>query len=172
MKEFLFSIPVTSLGDGEKFYYNVVTKYLEKGEGNLICRIDRDGLDHSVETLMEISARSVTDTIKINGVERFEQIKEGLRTITNHCSEFVADYDYVSAHLFKAGQRAGTFKLHTDPVDLVIWCIDGMKTMEVNGVIYNIGINQCLFIPANAPHRAINNCSSIMLSVGFESNEQ
>lgn len=172
MKEFLFSIPVTSLGDGEKFYYDVVTKYLEQGQENLICRIDKDGLDHSVCTLMEIAARSATDTIKINGVERFEQVKEGLRTITDHCSEFVNEYEYVSVHLFRASQRAGTFKVHTDPVDLVIWCIDGMKTMEVDGVIYNIDVNQCLYIPANTPHRAINNCSSIMLSVGFESTKQ
>jgi quercetin dioxygenase-like cupin family protein len=61
-----------------------------------------------------------------------------------------------------------SFGLHTDPDDVIIFCIEGIKNIIVDGVKYKLKPQNSLFIPANKPHEAINEEDSLMLSFGLE----
>ena len=124
--------------------------FLQHGTTAMI--IDEQGRDHVID-LMSVDYYIAENkyTVKVEGLEsHFEKYKP----YTVHC--------YISP------QGAASFSEHTDPVDVEIVCVDGIKTMEVNGEEIEIPAGESITIPANTPHRATNKYRSTMLSVGYE----
>lgn len=122
--------------------------------------IDRDGNQHYVkaESYPEyqgtVSILLVTDnTIKI---EQYEK-------------QF--GYTDRTAHIFYNKANGPSFGVHTDPVDVLIECLDGVKTMEVEGKEISLEPHDTLFIPANTPHRALNYEKALMISYGINDTE-
>ena len=114
--------------------------------------IDENGLDHSIDlNTIDYYIAQKKYTVKVEGLESF--FKEYLPN-TVHC--------------FVAPQGAASFADHTDPVDVEIKCIDGIKTLNVNGNDIVLNKGQSILIPANTIHRATNLYDSIILSIGYE----
>jgi hypothetical protein len=71
-------------------------------------------------------------------------------------------------HLY-VGQEGGTsFGMHTDPDPVVVTCVQGEKTFNLEG--YDpivLTPSRWLYIPPNHPHEAISNTISAIVSIGF-----
>lgn len=143
--------------DTEIFYptnccYKYVTMLAFLQHGTSAKFIDEQGRDHEIDPLLvDYYIAWGQHTVKVEGLEHyFTQYLPG----TVHC--------------FISPQGAVSFPEHRDPVDLEIKCLEGIKTMEVNGKEIDINEGESLFIPANTPHRATNKHASVMLSIGHE----
>ena len=124
----------------------------------MVSYIDQDGLQHYLEDIDYISYLGIIDKLLIERnttikVERYEKL----------CHFFKG-----TAHIFFAWEDSPSFDTHTDPVDLVIQVTHGSKTMIVNDKEIVAHEGQCLYIPANTPHRATNKTESIMISWGLD----
>ena len=104
-------------------------------------------------------------TIKIEGMERFN------KTIYNMCSQYKVKYNHdgpVTCHMFISKTKSPSFGLHTDPDDVIIYCIDGCKTLTVDGKYISLNTNEEVYIPADTPHIAHNEHPAMTLSFGLE----
>lgn len=114
--------------------------------------IDNQGRDHDIDVLLvDYYIAWGEYTVKVEGLE-------------NYFTEYLPG----TVHCFVSPKGAMSFPEHQDPVDLEIKCIEGIKTMEVNGEEKDILEGESLFIAANTPHRATNKHASVMLSIGYE----
>ncbi len=76
-----------------------------------------------------------------------------------------------TAHMFYNKADGPSFDLHTDPVDVVINCHDGIKHMEVDGKSVIIEKGKSLRIPKGTEHRALNTTEALMVSYGINDTE-
>ena len=115
--------------------------------------IDERGLDHPVSPFMvTYYIAEGANTIKIEGIENITQDLYP---------------DALNVHCFISRAGAPSFPEHTDDCDVRISCIEGIKTMEIEGVEYIIRPGNDLSIPKGTPHRATNRFDSVMLSIGY-----
>lgn len=104
-------------------------------------------------------------TVKIEGMEKFNSV------LFNKCEEYKRKYDHrgpVTCHLFMARSHSPSFGLHTDPDDVIIHCVEGKKTLSVDGEYVVLKEGEEVFIPANTPHIAHNEFAALTLSFGLE----
>lgn len=133
-------------------------------EEDLVRKIDEDALIHPIRSF-QAAIRSEPKTVKIEAMERvFSDVYEEsqrFKTSSQHPGP-------VNAHLFWALPGSPSFPEHTDPNDVLIVVKYGTKVMEVDGQRFELTVeNPELFIPANTPHRALNEHESIMISYGL-----
>jgi len=123
---------------------------LNKGSRAFI--IDPQGRDHPVD-MLSINKFLAEEkvTVKVEGME-----------------SVFTEYAPATVHVYVSPKNAASFANHTDPYDVDIHCVQGIKTMKVDGKEYWINEGQTLRIPANVPHEATNEYNSIMLSIGYE----
>ena len=76
-----------------------------------------------------------------------------------------------TVHAFYNQENGASFDVHTDPVDVIIECLDGTKVMEVEGKEISIAKGETLLIPAGTPHRALNYGKALMISHGIHDTE-
>jgi len=76
-----------------------------------------------------------------------------------------------TAHIFYNQKDGATFGVHTDPVNVLIECLDGVKWMEVDGKEISLQPHDTVLIPANTPHRALNYEKALMISYGIRDTE-
>jgi len=121
--------------------------------------IDDDGRDHVIPIFS--TSRYIAEnkfTVKIEGLEKqYESIIHDLGITKKH-----------TVHLYISPKNSKSFPIHTDPIDVFIYVIEGTKVMEVNNSMHTIKAGEYISIPAGTPHRAINNYNSTMLSIGVE----
>lgn len=104
-------------------------------------------------------------TIKVEGMERFS------KEVYDICQHFKYTHSFdgpVTCHAFIAQEDSPSFPMHTDPDDVIIFCVDGKKTLDINGQSITLNPQESVFIPADTPHRATNEFASVMLSIGLE----
>ncbi len=104
-------------------------------------------------------------TIKVEGMERFSKEVYELCQHFRYLHSFVGP---VTCHAFIAQEGSPSFPMHTDPDDVIIYCCDGRKSMDINGQHITLEVGESVWIPANTPHRALNEHASTMLSIGLE----
>jgi len=73
--------------------------------------------------------------------------------------------DSESVHCFFSPKGAASFPYHTDDVDLQIFCIEGIKEFDVDGVRHKLTQWQLVDVAKGVRHRGINNHCSITLSI-------
>ena len=73
---------------------------------------------------------------------------------------------------FQFWKDSPSFPEHTDPVDVIIEVQEGEKFIEIDGKMRNLVKGESISIPANTPHRALNEKEGLMLSYGLHSTEQ
>jgi mannose-6-phosphate isomerase-like protein (cupin superfamily) len=61
--------------------------------------------------------------------------------------------------------------MHSDPIDVLIECLDGKKLMEVAGKEIVLEPNNTVYIQANTPHRALNYEKALTISYGINDTE-
>jgi|TARA_B110000908_G_C10267467_1_gene465858 mannose-6-phosphate isomerase-like protein (cupin superfamily) len=76
-----------------------------------------------------------------------------------------------TAHMFLNKKNGPSFNVHTDPVEVIIECLDGVKHMEVEGNRIKLNRGQSLQIPANTEHKALNYEKALMISYGIHDTE-
>lgn len=162
----LIDIPdsLLDIGDWSSFYAAIAFNQIFY-DNKEIFRIDENGLDHRCYATHDVLRTDSKDTIKFEGIERnplFLHLWFVLK------EQYMPGEREASIHLFSAKKDGYSFPDHTDPDDLIIYCVNGTKTMNVAGVDYEIKKGQGLIMPANVVHRATNQYDSIMLSIGFK----
>lgn len=133
-------------------------------EQKLVSIINSKGEQIPLSSSAELYS-DVDVTIKIEGMERFNHF------IHNKCEFYKMKYAHngpVTCHLFMAKQYSPSFGMHTDPDDVIIYCIDGVKTMTIDGVYTSLNRGEEVFIPSETPHIAHNEHAAITLSFGLE----
>ena len=125
-----------------------------------VSYIDANGKQHYLDQkeyyvyLAEISQLLISEnTIK---VEQFEKVI-GCKDRT--------------AHVFYNKANGPSFDMHSDPIDVLIECLDGKKLMEVAGKEIVLEPNNTVYIQANTPHRALNYEKALTISYGINDTE-
>lgn len=104
-------------------------------------------------------------TVKLEGMERYSH------AIYNRCSWYKIKYAHtgaVTCHGFIANENSPSFGMHTDPDDVIIYCVDGEKSLIIGDKYITVKAGEEVFIPANTPHMALNEKSAFTLSFGLE----
>ena len=73
-------------------------------------------------------------------------------------------------HVYISPKGATSVYEHIDPCYTVIYCLEGTKTMDMDGHEYSIDKGEHMVIEPNIPHCITNKHYSITLSLGFENN--
>jgi ribosomal protein L16 Arg81 hydroxylase len=133
-------------------------------EQKIISVIDEEGRQILVDTLGELYKYSYC-TIK---VEQMEKYNDNIFKYCQFLSKKYKHYGPVTCHSFRSFRQSKSFGLHTDPDDVIIYCIFGQKKILVGGIEHNLLPNDTIFIPSNTPHQAINEHDSLTLSFGLE----
>lgn len=129
-------------------------------ENHDVSYIDIDGLQHYCTyddywTYYAIVSQLIAseNTIKVEQLER--------------------KFGYVNktAHAFYNKECGPSFEVHTDPVEVVIECIDGRKYMQVEGKEIVLNPGDMLTIPPNTEHKALNYEKALMISYGISDTE-
>jgi mannose-6-phosphate isomerase-like protein (cupin superfamily) len=109
-----------------------------------------EGLDYEITKEQAIiSALEGQCVVKAEGLE---SLIEGSKTV----------------HMFISPANSTGFLEHTDEVDLVIKCIHGTKGFVVDGHEHTLRQGDSLSVPKGAPHYAVNNKDSVILSIEYE----
>jgi mannose-6-phosphate isomerase-like protein (cupin superfamily) len=123
--------------------------------------IDISGKDNIIETdtyeeylaIAQVKLASQFETLKIEGIEKLCGFKDG------------------TVHAFRYWENSPSFGIHKDPVDVIIEVKQGSKVMEVENSVFVIHQECLLKIPANTPHRALNEKEGLMFSYGLYDTE-
>ena len=76
-----------------------------------------------------------------------------------------------TAHIFYNKENGPSFGVHTDPVDVIIECLDGTKYMEIEGKEKVLKPKGFVHILAGTNHRALNYEKALMISYGASDTE-
>ena len=118
--------------------------------GTIAMIIDEQGRDHVIDLLsVDYYIAQQTHTVKVDGLENY-----------------FTEYKPSTVHCYVSPKGAASFKTHTDPVDVEIKCLEGIKTLIVDDKEIDITQDGSVIIPKNTKHRATNKYSSTMLSIG------
>jgi len=131
-------------------------------EQQLVKNITLDG--------RQVTTASASDALTI--LENGGAIKiEGMEKISKKVFDALKKFSHdgpITCHVFIAAQGAPSFPDHTDPDDVLIYVVDGVKTMVINHIDLPLNAGQSVMIKAGTIHRAINHRASVMMSIGFE----
>ena len=94
-------------------------------------------------------------------------LAQGVMTIKVEQMERYWDYNDRTIHVFYSPKDGPTFPEHSDEVDVVIECKDGIKWMEVEGKKISLDPREKLLIPKGTFHRALNYEKALMASHGI-----
>ena len=130
-------------------------------EQQMVKYVTADGRQLTPHDASEVMKMRTFGTIKIEGMEKIS------KKVFDALKQFPHDGP-VTCHVFIAAENAPSFPDHTDPDGVLIYVVDGIKTMFVDDVPHILNAGQSIFIPANTKHRAVNVCASVMMSIGFE----
>lgn len=136
-----------------------------------VYRVDSQGREYVVKP-KDIDTLGL-DTLKIELDPKDPFMQEVSQAATAaaklYAPSFLQKKDLqITCHIFIAQKGGYSFATHTDPTNLLIFCYDGSKTMEVDGQKFKINKGYGLFMSENIPHRALNEHASIMFSIGYE----
>tara|TARA_B100000768_G_scaffold4311_2_gene5266 strand:- start:2431 stop:2949 length:519 start_codon:yes stop_codon:yes gene_type:complete len=140
-------------------------------EQNMVYAIDENGREHLMKNFADTLANKDTNSIKIERMEAYNS------EIFSYCLELEDMYEHngpITCHLFYAEKNAHSFKKHTDPDNVVIYCCEGMKTIAMEGhtmggePVFTLKEGAILHIPANTLHQAFNEHEALTLSFGLE----
>lgn len=130
-------------------------------EQQMVKYITADGRQITAFDASEMMKVREHGTIKIEGMEKIsKKVFDALKQIDHHGP--------VTCHVFIASQNAPSFPDHTDPDDVLIYVVDGVKTMCIDHIDLPLSVGQSIFIKAGTLHRAINHRASVMMSIGLE----
>ena len=103
---------------------------------------------------VQIKLAEQCDTLKVEGIE------------------LLANWEHGTIHAFRYWKNSSSFPVHTDPVDVIIEVHEGEKFIEIDKKMHNLVKGEAISIPANTPHRALNEKEGLMLSYGLYGTEQ
>lgn len=119
-----------------------------------------------------IDAMSVSDVLehsdKVIKIEGYEKLCPTLFQACKDLAEVMEHDGPVTCHLFISPKGGKSFPTHTDPDDVFLYVVSGMKHMAVNDDVKLLTAGDSLLIPRDTPHRAYNLNDSKMLSFGLE----
>lgn len=130
-------------------------------------------LEHSVSIINTDGEQLYVDSSEYYEYLAFitREIALGINTIKIEQFEKVFYPSDRTAHLFYNPKNGPSFDEHTDPVDVIIHCLDGCKTIEVEGVEHQLKPEEEILIPAGTKHKAINREKALMISYGINDTE-
>lgn len=124
---------------------------------------------------ISISTEETRTAIKNNQlvkIEGFEKFSPQMLQVCRQLAQTFGHNGPVTAHVFISPKDSTTFHLHTDPDDVIIYVVDGIKVMDILkhtvSEKYTIETGKVVLIPKHKLHRGINVNSSIMISFGLE----
>lgn len=145
-----------------QFLNAIQSKYIYQQK--MVYSIDEEGRENLIENFAEIMKYPMR-SVKIERMEDYN------RDIFDYCLYLKRKQKHkkpITCHLFYASKGAYSFKEHTDPDDVIIYCCEGEKSLTINGSYIKIPSLSWVKIPANTPHQAFNETEALTLSFGLE----
>ena len=133
-------------------------------EQKLVSIINTKGEQITLSSFNELYRDELT-TIKVEGFEKYSI------DVWNKCQQLGLAYNHpgpITCHAFIAKRDSPSFKLHTDPDDVIIYCVEGSKKLLIEDCYTTLTSGMQVYIPANTPHQAFNDSESFTLSFGLE----
>lgn len=133
-------------------------------EQKLVSVINTKGEQIILSSFSELYSNEST-SIKVEGMEKFSS------SVWNKCKYLAMKYSHkgpITCHAFIAKEGSPSFGLHSDPDDVVIYCIEGNKKLFVENQYIVLEPGDELHIPANTLHQAFNETQAFTLSFGLE----
>jgi mannose-6-phosphate isomerase-like protein (cupin superfamily) len=119
-----------------------------------------------------INALNVADTVrhadKTIKIEGMEKLSNTLYRLCRQIADKMSHDGPVTCHLFLSRSGSESFPVHTDPDNVLIYIVNGEKTIVLDNETITLTTDQALFMPYGTNHQAINQKESIMLSFGLE----
>ena len=81
------------------------------------------------------------------------------------------NFDGGTIHLFYNPKNGPSFSEHTDPVDIIIECKDGIKSIQVDDNEFVLIPGDKVSIPAETLHKALNYEKALVISYGLSDTE-
>jgi len=119
--------------------------------------IDHQQLQHYIKA---------NDFIEYNALMS-SHLAQGVVTIKVEQMERYWEFDDRTIHAFYNPKNGPTFPEHTDDVDVIIECKDGIKNMEVDGKEIALQPGDKLIISKGTMHKALNYEKALMASHGI-----
>lgn len=111
-------------------------------------------------------AKGLFDDDQLIKIEKMETYNEDYIKACKQLEE--VSNKKVDCHVYFSSPISVSFDLHTDPYDVLLYCVDGHKNFQVEDQIYDLRPGVWLFVEGNKLHKAINdNDFCTMLSFGF-----
>ena len=123
--------------------------------------IDTNGLQHYIE-----AAEYFEYQIKMTRYLAEQKVTVKIEQMENHWK-----FNDRTMHLFYNPKNGPTFSEHTDPINVIIECKDGIKHIEVEGWQIDLLPNERLYIPADTFHKALNYEKALVISHGISDTE-
>lgn len=133
-------------------------------EQKLVSIINTKGEQITLSSFGELYNDEST-TIKVEGFEKYSS------DIWNKCQQLGSKYNHtgpITCHVFIAKQDSPSFGLHTDPDDVIIYCVEGKKKLLIKDQYIILHSGEEVYIPANTLHQAFNESEAFTLSFGLE----
>lgn len=86
--------------------------------------------------------------------------------------EDVVGFEDGTVHVFHNWAGGPSFPEHTDPIDVVIYVLDGCKNVAVDNEPFTLTPGESITIPANLKHIATNEHRALILSYGMYDNAE
>ena len=84
--------------------------------------------------------------------------------------EDIVGFEDGTVHVFHNWDGGPSFPEHTDPIDVIIYVLDGCKNVVVNDNPVTLLPGEMVHIPANLKHKATNEHRALILSYGMHDN--
>lgn len=133
-------------------------------EEQLISIIDDQGKQIFLDNLGQLHS-NYGKTIKVEGMEKYNS------KIFKKCKFLAKKYSHigpVTCHAFRSFDNSISFPMHTDPDDVYLHVVWGQKKIQFDNFEVQLKKGDRFLIPANTPHKAVNEKPSLMLSFGLE----
>ena len=131
---------------------------------NLVKYVKAGG-SHDVGSMENYLGLVNDHVVKVEGLERYSKEMASFCEGIGRCLDHTG---YITCHLFISTQGSVSFPEHTDPMEVILYMVDGKKEMFINGQSNIMRKGSVLNILPHEKHRAENIESSIMLSFGLE----
>jgi quercetin dioxygenase-like cupin family protein len=129
-------------------------------ENNDVSYIDKEGKQHYLDEIDFFTYQATIAKLLVS--------KDSIKI---EQAESLFKYENGTAHIFFNKPNGYSFPVHTDPVDVLIECLDGKKWLEIDGIEVCLEKGNSVLIPSNTPHRALNNEKALIVSYGISDTE-
>lgn len=133
-------------------------------EQGMIKIVHPDPLRHTASSIMDV----VENEDRVIKIEQYEKFSQRLFDLCRDLGSAFGHRGPVTCHVFISPVGGESFPEHTDPDNVFLYMLRGVKRIRLDGRETLLKAGETLFIPYDTPHEVFTLQDSVMLSFGLE----